>query len=391
MRGGGPRPPAALVRAAVRWHSRALLTIGQPRWCSAVAQSHLLAIGQHSRTVARSSWRCPMASSARWRRKLTAAVCAASAVAGSSAVVHAAHSSPATPTGSGDGRRRRLLEGRVALVTGAGSGIGRAVAVEFARHGAAVVVNDLPPREADPGTRGVDRAEETASLVRATGGSGGGGSGSSGSALVCHADVSDREAVSAMMAATVQRYGRLDIVVSNAYYSKRQPILEQEWKEMQKTFEVTMYGSYHTCQLGAKTMVEHAPPDGTRGKIIVVTSVNAPYPYLLPGSTPYNMAKAALEAMVQNFASGLAVHGINVNAVRPGWILTGGETQFMAQEEIEEAAAKALPFGIGKPEDIAKACLYLASDDANYVTGTTLVSTIYSIVRTRVVDYTTVA
>ena len=85
------------------------------------------------------------------------------------------------------------------------------------------------------------------------------------------------------------------------------------------------------------------------------------------------MAKAALEAMVQNFASGLAVHGINVNAVRPGWILTGGETQFMAKEEIEQAAAKALPYGIGHPEDIAKACLYLASDDANYVSGTTLV------------------
>jgi len=175
----------------------------------------------------------------------------------------------------------------------------------------------------------------------------------------------------------LRRFGRLDIVVSNAYYSKRQPILEQEWSEMLKTFEVTMFGSYHTCQLGAKAMVQSAPakgPDTPRGKIIVITSVNAPYPYLLPNSTPYNMSKAALEAMVQNFASGLAVHGINVNAVRPGWILTGGETQFMAQQEIEDAAAGALPFGIGQPEDIAKACLYLASDDANYVSGTTLVS-----------------
>ena len=235
-----------------------------------------------------------------------------------------------------------------------------------------MVINDLPPHEADPGVQ-VDRAEETASLVRAVAPT---DSGDAACApVVWHADVSDRTAVAAMYAAVLQRFGRLDIIVSNAYYSKRQPILEQEWSEMQKTFEVTMFGSYHTCQLGAKAMVESAPAGGseTRGKIIVITSVNAPYPYLLPSSTPYNMAKAALEAMVQNFASGLAVHGINVNAVRPGWILTGGETQFMAQEEIEQAAAKALPYGIDHPEDIAKACLYLASDAANYVSGTTLV------------------
>lgn len=231
-----------------------------------------------------------------------------------------------------------------------------------------MVINDLPPHEADPGVR-VDRAEETAALVRRTGPTD--SCNTTCAPLVWHADVSDRTAVAGMYAAVLQRFGRLDIVVSNAYYSKRQPILEQEWSEMQKTFEVTMFGSYHTCQLGAKAMVESGSE--TRGKIIVITSVNAPYPYLLPSSTPYNMAKAALEAMVQNFASGLAVHGINVNAVRPGWILTEGETQFMAQEEIEQAAAQALPYGIGHPEDIAKACLYLASDDANYVTGTTLV------------------
>ena len=247
------------------------------------------------------------------------------------------------------------------------------MAVEFARNGATIVINDLPPSEADPGAQ-VDRAAETATLARAAASSST-NTDATGAALVYHADVSDRSAVATMYQTVLQRFGRLDIVVSNAYYSKRQPILEQEWSEMQKTFEVTMFGSYHTCQLGAKAMAETTPAAGprTRGKIIVITSVNAPYPYLLPSSTPYNMSKAALEAMVQNFASGLAVHGINVNAVRPGWILTGGETQFMAQEEIKDAAAQALPYGIGHPEDIAKACLYLASDDANYVSGTTLV------------------
>jgi glucose 1-dehydrogenase len=334
----------------------------------------------------------------RWARLGGVGACSAVLAAGGTA--HCLGPSQTRASSSTAKQSQLPLQGRVALVTGAGSGIGRyeqcchsfsslppymaiwrhamcdlagvahwsrAVAVELARNGATVVINDLPPHQADPGRARVDRAEETAALVRAA----------ASTALVCHADVSDRAAVAAMYEAVLRRFGRLDIVVSNAYYSKRQPILEQEWSEMLKTFEVTMFGSYHTCQLGAKAMVQSAPakgPDTPRGKIIVISSVNAPYPYLLPNSTPYNMSKAALEAMVQNFASGLAVHGINVNAVRPGWILTGGETQFMAQQEIEDAAAGALPFGIGQPEDIAKACLYLASDDANYVSGTTLVS-----------------
>lgn len=227
----------------------------------------------------------------------------------------------------------------------------RAVAVEFARHGATVVINDLAPRDAADAQTQDDRAEQTATMVRMAASESVGTTVEATEALVCHADVSDRAAVAAMYSEVLQRFGRLDIVVANAYYSKRQPILEQEWSEMQKTFDVTMFGSYHTCQLGAKAMVEgvSARGDETRGKIIVITSVNAPYPYLLPSSTPYNMAKAALEAMVQNLASGLAEHGINVNAVRPGWILTGGETQFMAQEDIESAARNALPYGATRP------------------------------------------
>jgi glucose 1-dehydrogenase len=105
---------------------------------------------------------------------------------------------------------------------------------------------------------------------------------------------------------------------------------------------------------------------------LLITSVNAPYPYLLPGSTAYNMAKAALEALTANLASALAKHRINCNAIRPGWILTEGERQFMQSHEIQQMAAEALPYGVGMPKDIARAAVFLASDDAAYITGIVL-------------------
>lgn len=219
-----------------------------------------------------------------WRRAAAAGGLAATTV-GAVATVRAAAEQPNQPPPP---PRRGRLQGRVALISGAGSGIGQAIAIEFAKEGAHVVVNDLAPTSKAP----IDRAEETAAQVRIEG----------SEALVCHADVSDRDEVQRMIHHATVQFGRLDIVVSNAYYSKRQPILEQEWSEMQKTFEVTQYGAYHLCQLGAKAMVA---ANGKRGgRIIVITSVNAPYPYLIPGSTPYNMAKASLEAMTLNFASG---------------------------------------------------------------------------------------
>lgn len=190
------------------------------------------------------------------------------------------------------------LAGKVALITGAGSGIGEAIALEFARHGATVVVNDLPPNEADPlDNGGVDRAAKVAAAARSIQRAARDGA----ETLVCHADVSDRAAVKEMYDVVLRKFGRLDIVVSNAYYSKRQPLLEQDFAEFSKTIEVTQHGAYHVCQLGAKAMVAcrstkqaELAGGGRAGKIIVITSVNAPHPYLLPGSTSYNMAKAAL-------------------------------------------------------------------------------------------------
>ena len=260
------------------------------------------------------------------------------------------------------------LAGKVCLVTGAGSGIGRAVALEFAREGASIVVNDLPPPEREAGEPSKKRkkvhvgdGEATAAKIRELG----------QEALVCLVDVSKRDAVAKMVEDTVAKFGRIDVVVSNAYYSDRADFLTQEWDNVLKTFEVTQFGCWHVCQHAAAKMAKQT--GGSRnGKLIIISSVMAETPHLLPTSTAYNMAKGALDTMTHSLASGLAQHRITVNCIHPGWILTDGETNFVEKEKIEALANKALPFGVGKPEDVAKGCVYLASADGDYVTGAIL-------------------
>ena len=120
-------------------------------------------------------------------------------------------------------------------------------------------------------------------------------------------------------------------------------------------------------QLAARQMVAQ----GKGGKIVIIGSVMSVYPQAIGTSTCYNAAKAALDNMTRTVASELAQHRINVNLIRPGWILTDGERKFSSEKEIA-AGASQLPLGIGKPIDIARGVCYLASSDADYVTGTTL-------------------
>ena len=313
----------------------------------------------------------------------------------------------------------------VALITGGGSGIGRAVAFALAksRQVGAVVINDFvsvkvtrtptvsvsfsslcllptpPPHTPTPilvqPTRAFrhqasdGRGERTVAELQLAG----------VEAVYDGSDVSDRAAVEGMVDRTVEQFGRLDIAVASAYHSVRQPLLEQNWEDVQKTFDTTLFGVYHTLQLSAKAMVDTrdarnrgssssetdaeddeeeagGPPvakaAAAHGKLIAIGSVNGPYPYLLPESTPYNCSKAAVETMVANFASTLSAERINVNCVRPGWILTEGESAFCAEDEIRRMADEALPLGIGSPADVAAAVAFLTSDAANYITGITL-------------------
>jgi glucose 1-dehydrogenase len=239
------------------------------------------------------------------------------------------------------------MTGRVALVTGSSRGIGRGCAVEMARAGADVAVNYHSHPE---------DAETVANEVRDLG----------REALVVQADVSDRAAVDRMVDATVSRFGRLDIVVANAYYSKREPFLELSVQAVRRTWEVCLWGSFHAAQAGARQMVDQ----GGGGSILFISSVLAEVP--VPTSMPYNTAKAGINQMCRTIAAELAPHRIRANVIEPGYTDTPGERQFATDEQISEAA-KGLPWGrLATIEDLGKAATFLCSDAADYITGTIL-------------------
>jgi glucose 1-dehydrogenase len=242
-------------------------------------------------------------------------------------------------------------EGKVALITGASRGIGRGVALCLAEEGADVVVN----YRTHP-----DEAEEVVSAIEAMG----------RSAMAYGADVADRDAVAAMFAAAIERFGRIDIAVANAAYSRRQPVLEADWDTFRRTIEVSQFGVFHTCQFAAQQMVAQEQVGRSRGKIVIISSIHAELP--VRESAAYNMAKAAINHFTQTLANELMPYHINVNVINPGWIDTPGERTWASEEDII-AGAERMPWKrLGLPEDIAYAVSFLASDRADYVTGSTL-------------------
>jgi glucose 1-dehydrogenase len=245
----------------------------------------------------------------------------------------------------------RRFENKTVLITGAGRGIGRGIALCLATEGADIVVNDRTLS---------DEAQSVAGEITALG----------RQVLLWPADVADRSALEGMFAATVERFGRLDVVVANAAFSVRQPLLEADWETVRRTIDVTQLGVFHTCQLAAQQMVKQPLLGRSRGKIVVISSVHEEMAFAL--SSAYNMAKAAVSHLARTMAIELAPQRVNVNVVNPGWIDTLGERKYFSEEQLREGG-KRIPWGrIGIPEDIGKAVAYLASDDADYVTGSVL-------------------
>jgi glucose 1-dehydrogenase len=245
----------------------------------------------------------------------------------------------------------KRFEGKTALITGAARGIGRGIALCLAEEGANIIVNDRA---------NLEMAEDVVNAVKAMG----------QEAIFWQADVSDREAVAAMFAGIIEQFGRIDVVVSNAAFSIREPVIEAKWENVLSTLEVTQFGVFHVCQMAAQQMIKQQPNERSRGKIVIISSVQSEV--AAAESAAYNMAKAAINHFAQTLAVELAEYRINVNVINPGWIDTPGERAFYTEEEIQEGGRQ-LPWGrIGTPDDIGKAAAFLASDDADYITGTIL-------------------
>lgn len=239
------------------------------------------------------------------------------------------------------------LEGKVALVTGGGRSIGRAIAVGFGREGARVAVNYRGDAAA---------AEAVVQAIREAG----------GEAISVQADVREREQVERMVAAVVEHFGRIDILVNNAGILKRTPLLditEEEWDDVLAT---DLKGYFLCGQAAARRMVEQGS-----GTIVNISSANQ-----LVGSmnlAHYCSAKGGVASLTRNLALELAPHGIRANAIAPGLIETDLNRADLADPDFRQQRLSMIPLRrIGTPEDIVGAAIFLASDESRLATGSTI-------------------
>lgn len=237
------------------------------------------------------------------------------------------------------------LQGKTALITGAGRGIGRGCALALARRGTTVVLNDRP--------NSPDLAAAVAEIESV-----------GGRALALEADVFSRAGCDSLLRRSLEQVDGVDILVSNPAYSVRGRFLDYDPDIFEQVIRATLVAGFHMSQLVAR----HMTARGRGGKLIYISSVHASIP--LQNAVAYNAAKAGLNHMALSIARELVPHKINVNVIEPGWIDTPGEQESFGAEYMAEQG-RALPWGrLGSPADIGSAAAFLASAEADYITGT---------------------
>jgi NAD(P)-dependent dehydrogenase (short-subunit alcohol dehydrogenase family) len=249
----------------------------------------------------------------------------------------------------------KRLDGRVAWVTGASSGNGRAIALRYAAEGARVVCADIDPT---PAKNGFDTPIATHDAITAAG----------GEAVFARCDVTSSDDITGAVAACVERFGRVDICVANAGIAPAvHDLVDERWSDYARVVDVNQHGVWRTCRAAATQMIsQHGG-----GRIIVVSSIGG-----LVGITAgadYNMTKHAVMGLVRTLAHQVASYGVTVNAINPGYVRTAMNAELFADpDRLAVVAAKTPLRRLGAPEDVAGAAFFLASDDAAWVTGIAL-------------------
>lgn len=239
------------------------------------------------------------------------------------------------------------LQNKVAIITGAATGIGQGIAIRFAQEGASVVVDYIGDR---------DTPKQTEDAIQAV----------NGRAISIAADVSKPDQVQHLIDTAVSTFGRVDIAVNNAGIETKADFVDYPVEHLQKILAVNLVGPFLVAQAAARQMIKQ----GQGGRIINISSIHEDLP--MPTNAAYCASKGGLRMLARTIAVELAKYNITVNNIGPGAVYTPIDADIQANPELENQLMAQIPLSRwGKPEEIAGLAAYLASDEAAYVTGST--------------------